>query len=89
LEVHVHQDHLELWYDHRCRERIPRLYGKNKELIDFRHVIDALIRKPGAFANYKYREHLYPTTRFRMAYDRLSAEASPKQAIKGYLQVLK
>ena len=69
MDVLIHQDHLELWYRNECLERLPRLFGQGKERIDFRHVIDSLVRKPGAFANYKYVNHLYPTTRFRMAYD--------------------
>lgn len=39
---------------------MPRVIGKNKEFIDFRHVIDSLARKAGAFAGYRYREHMYP-----------------------------
>jgi hypothetical protein len=91
MEVRVHQDHLELWYRNECRERIPRLFGSGKEVIDFRHVIDSLIRKPGAFVNYKYVHHLYPTTRFRMAYDQLMrargrsgrGEAVPEDSASG------
>ena len=71
LEVRIHQDHLELCYRNECVERMPRQFGHHKEHIDFRHVIDSLIRKPGAFVNYKYVNHMYPTTRFRMAYDQL------------------
>jgi hypothetical protein len=29
------------------------------------------VRKPGAFENYRYREELFPTSRFRMAWDEL------------------
>lgn len=73
-EVRIHQDNVELWYRGDRVEVMPRLYGKDKELIDFRHVIDSLIRKPGAFENYQYQDHLYPTTRFRMAYDMLQKQ---------------
>jgi transposase len=69
LEIRIHQDHLELWYRGECVEQLPRQFGYGKEAIDFRHVIDSLVRKPGAFINYKYANHMYPTTRFRMAYD--------------------
>ena len=37
----------------------------------YRYTIDWLARKPGAFANYRYRDHLFPSSRFRMAYDPL------------------
>jgi hypothetical protein len=88
MDVLIHQDHLELWYRNECLERLPRLFGQGKERIDFRHVIDSLVRKPGAFANYKYINHLYPTTRFRMAYDQLLAGTSEKAAVKQYLKIL-
>jgi hypothetical protein len=88
MDVLIYQDHLELWYRNECLERLPRLFGQGKERIDFRHVIDSLVRKPGAFVNYKYVNHLYPTTRFRMAYDQLLAGTSEKAAVKQYLKIL-
>jgi len=88
MEVRVHQDHLELWYGDSCQERMPRQFGRDKETIDFRHVIDSLIRKPGAFLNYKYVHHMYPTTRFRMAYDQLSQRTTEASAVKQYLKLL-
>ncbi len=43
-----------------------RLRGQRKHIIHYRHVIDWLVRKPGAFENYQYRDDLFPTSRFRM-----------------------
>ena len=88
LEVRIHQDHLELWYQNDCLERMPRQFGRDKEAIDFRHVIDSLVRKPGAFINYKYVNHMYPTTRFRMAYDQLLKTTTEASAVKQYLKLL-
>ena len=88
LEVRIHQDTVELWYQGERMEVMPRLSGRGKELIDFRHVIDSLIRKPGAFANYRYRSHLYPTTRFRLAYDTLVKNTTELSAVKQYLKIL-
>ena len=88
LEVHIHQDTVELWYRSERMEVMPRLSGRGKELIDFRHVIDSLIRKPGAFANYRYQSHLYPTTRFRLTYDTLRKNTTELSAVKQYLKIL-
>jgi len=88
LEIRIHQDELELWYRNECVERMPRQFGSGKENIDFRHVIDSLIRKPGAFVNYKYVNHMYPTTRFRMAYDGLLKSTTEAAAVKQYLKLL-
>ena len=65
-----------------------RLSGRGKELINFRHEIDSLIRKPGAFANYRFQSHLYPTTRFRLAYDTLQKNTTELSATKQYLKIL-
>ena len=88
VEVRIQQDHLELWYRNECLERMPRVFGNGKEAIDFRHVIDSLVRKPGAFLNYKYVNHMYPTTRFRMAYDQLVKSEGEKSGVKQYLKIL-
>lgn len=65
----------------------PRLLGKHQHRIDYHHLIWSLVRKPGAFAAYRYREEMFPTTLFRLAYDRLSQEL-PKRADGEYLRVL-
>jgi hypothetical protein len=78
---------LEVWYAQRRVERLPRLRGKGHHHIQYRHVIDWLVRKPGAFAHYRYRSDLFPTTRFRMAYDAL-VEQSRARADKEYLRIL-
>ncbi len=88
MDIRIHQDHLELWYRNDCVEQLPRQFGYGKEAIDFRHVIDSLIRKPGAFINYKYANHMYPTTRFRMAYDQLFQNTTEASAVKQYLKLL-
>jgi hypothetical protein len=67
--------------------RIPRLRGENGHKINYWHIIDGLVRKPGAFEHYRYREDLFPTTRFRMAYDVLK-ETTPLRAAKEYLEIL-
>jgi hypothetical protein len=67
---------------------MPRLRGRGKHRVDYRHIIDWLVRKPGAFENYRYREELFPTSRFRMAWDALR-EVAPLRANKRYLELLK
>ena len=52
---------MEVWYGGQKVEQLPRLHGRTNYRVDYRHIIDWLVRKPGAFANYRYREHLFPT----------------------------
>jgi len=87
VEVRLYAEHLEVWYAQRQVEKIPRLLGASKHRIQYRHIIDWLVRKPGAFENYRYREDLFPTHRFRMAYDELK-RTSPCRAAKEYLGIL-
>lgn len=87
VTVRVFAEHLELWYAQRCTERLPRLHGKNKHRINYRHVIESLVRKPGAFENYQWRDDLFPSVRFRMAYDELR-ERRPAGANREYLTIL-
>jgi transposase len=88
LQIRIQQDDVELWYAGRHVETMPRLFGKGKESIDYRHIIDSLIRKPGAFRNYRYMQHLFPTIRFRMAWDQLDVRLSERAAVKEYLRLL-
>ncbi|MCP4701282.1 MAG: hypothetical protein GY862_31170, partial [Gammaproteobacteria bacterium] len=87
VEVRLHAEYIELWHGQKRIETMPRLRGEKKHHIQYRHVIDWLVRKPGAFENYRYREALYPASRFRMAYDRLQKH-HPKPD-KAYLRILK
>jgi hypothetical protein len=88
VQVRLFAEYLEIWYAQRCIERIPRLYGKKKHHVQYHHIIDWLVRKPGAFANYCYQSDLFPTHRFRMVYDLLKS-GSPVKADSEYLKILK
>ncbi|MCA9794457.1 MAG: IS21 family transposase [Candidatus Eremiobacteraeota bacterium] len=68
--VKLYPNHLEVLFNGRVVAEMPRLRGV-RHRIDYRHVIHSLVRKPGAFARYRYREDLFPTLRFRQAYDAL------------------
>jgi len=87
IEVLLHAEKIDLWYAQSHIESIPRIQGDNKFSIQYRHIIDWLIRKPGAFENYRYREELFPTSRFRFAYDSLKKD-NPLHAVKEYLKIL-
>jgi hypothetical protein len=87
VDVWIHAEHLEVWYAQKKIETLPRLRGRGKHRVSYRHVIDRLVRKPGAFENYRYREELFPTSRFRLAYDELRAKR-PASATKEYLRLL-
>jgi hypothetical protein len=79
--------------------RIEVYYAGNLELacdrlrngaarIDYRHVIWSLVRKPGAFARYVYRDEMFPTVTFRRAYDAICATRAGIKADVEYLRIL-
>jgi|MTBAKSStandDraft_2_1061841.scaffolds.fasta_scaffold28837_1 transposase len=89
VTVRLYAEHLEVWHGQSHIENIPRLRGSGNHRIQYRHIIDWLVRKPGAFENYRYRSDLFPTSRFRMAYDELKKCHTLAKAGKEYLLILK
>jgi transposase len=71
VELRLHAESIEVWHAEEQVAIIERQRGRGNVAIDYRHVIWSLVRKPGAFARYKYREALFPTLTFRRAYDAL------------------
>lgn len=88
LKARIYADHIEVWYAQRRIEVLPRLRGENGHYINYRHIIDWLVRKPGAFENYLYKDDLFPTSQFRMVYDLLCSQHGSKQGNKHYLKIL-
>jgi len=88
VDARVLPDTVEIWYADRKLEELQRLRGRRKHRVDYRHIIDWLVRKPGAFEHYRYREDLFPTSWFRLAYDALREEHGPKRGSKEYLHIL-
>ena len=89
VEVRLHSEHLAVSYGGQKVEQMPRLRGENGHLIQYRHIIEWLVRKPGAFENYRYRDSLFPTHRFRMSYDQLrEVSVTERIAAKTYLAIL-
>ena len=88
LQVQLFADHLDLYYAQKRVDTLPRLRGKNRHLINYRHVIDQLQRKPGAFENYRYSEEMFPGSCFRAAYDDLKERHTQQVAAREYLKIL-
>ena len=88
VDVVIAADFIEVWYAGAEVQRMPRLVGNGKHAINYRHVIDSLVRKPGAFENYQYREDMFPTSHFRIAYDGLCRDYGPRKGVREYLKIL-
>jgi transposase len=87
LRVRLHADIVELDYKGERVATMERLVGRDAHRIDYRHIIHALVRKPGAFRRYVFREALFPSLEFRHSYDALLAGGSD-QADLDYVRIL-
>lgn len=73
VEIRQHPEVVEVRFRNKTVEVMERLRGDSGHRIDYRHIIWSLVRKPGAFARYRYREDLFPTLTFRRTYDALQS----------------
>jgi hypothetical protein len=83
----VRAEVLELYLGATRLETLPRLRGQHQQQIHYRHLIDSLVRKPGAFAQYRYHDALFPSLLFRQVYDGLCRH-HPQRADQHYLRIL-
>ncbi|WP_460255572.1 hypothetical protein [Acidiphilium sp. MT5] len=70
------------------RGRADQTSGKHHHVIDYRHVIQALRRKPGALRNLIYRDQLFPHPAYARAYHALAERRSDKAACKIAVELL-
>lgn len=88
VTVHVQEWMLSVYYGGQLVEVIPRLIGQKSHQVNYRHLIDTLLRKPGGFRQYRYRDDLFPTLVFRRAWEQLNQWLSPRRADIAYLRIL-
>jgi hypothetical protein len=88
VRVHLYEHRLEVYYGDKLELGCDRGRGKTAVRIDYRHVIWSLVRKPGAFARYVYRDELFPTVTFRRAYDAIQAAQPGSKGDVEYLRIL-
>ena len=87
LKAYVYPEKIELYYGVKLVLKFPRNHNSKEPKINYRHIIKHLLRKPGAFKNYQYKECLFPRVEFRKAYD-LLVTACSNSASKKYLEIL-
>ena len=87
VQIRLYADWVEVYYKGHLVERMERVRGAGEANVNYRHVIGSLVRKPGAFARYRFREQLFPTMQFRLAYDALK-EWRGERADVEYVRIL-
>ena len=87
VQIRLYADWVKVYYKGHLVERMERVRGEGESNVNYRHVIGSLVRKPGAFARYRFREQLFPTMHFRLAYDALR-EWRGERADVEYVRIL-
>lgn len=87
LKAYIYPNEIILFYGAKKLQAMPRAKPDSFSGINYQHLIDSLIRKPAAFANYRYHEAMFPRLCFRKAYEVLR-ETMPANADKQYLKIL-
>lgn len=86
VRVRIFEDRIVVRYAGKDELDCDRLRGRNLRRIDYRHIIGSLVRKPGGFARYVYREEMFPSVAFRRAYDAIQ---TPHHGLEGDLEYLR
>src|ERR1022692_2660831 len=92
LMVRQYAQHIECWLGGQCvlrRERATRRDGRHHARdIDYRHLVAALQRKPGAFARWVLRDAAFPREIYRRTWERLAAGVPEREACKTMVGLL-
>lgn len=88
VTVYIYEWHLEIRYAQKLVQTVPRLHGQDGYQINYRHLIGTLLRKPGGFRNYLYRDAFFPSLVFRRTWERLNTWQAPRKADLTYLRIL-
>jgi hypothetical protein len=89
VSVRVYEWKIEVWFANQHVETLPKLTGVQRYHVNYRHVIDTFLRKPGGFRAYRYRQDLFPQTVFRQTWEKLNERFPPRKADLLYLRILK
>ena len=87
MQIRLYAGWVEVYYKGHLVERMERVRGEREADANYRHVIGSLVRKPGAFARYRFREQMFPTMTFRLAYDAFK-RGRGEQADVEYVRIL-
>jgi hypothetical protein len=92
LRVHLYDDRLDCFLGSTLMMTLRRGHqpsaDKGGHVVDYRHVIHALRKKPMALLNLVYRDQLFPRPAYRRAFEALCAEVGDGRACKVTVELL-
>lgn len=84
LQVHLYHDSLSCYLGGTLVAKLCRIYppARNQRArnIDYRHVIDSLVKKPMAFLNSQLRDDLLPNAQYRQIWQTLASRMTSRDA---------
>jgi hypothetical protein len=90
--VRQYAQHIECWLGNQCVLRRPRATHRDGQRhprdIDYRHLVAALKRKPGAFARWVLRDAVFPRPVYRQSWERLAAALPERDACRAMVGLL-
>ena len=88
VQVRRYEKQIEVFFKDVLQMTAPWIPRDQQHCVNYRHLIGWLVRKPGAFRNYRFKKDFFPNEDFRWAYDALSDTVSARTADREYLQIL-
>ena len=93
LKVHIYDDRLSCWLGTTQVLELPRRHRpprgtRRVHVVDYRHLVGSLIRKPQAFRRSVFRDELFPRPVFRRAWEVLDDRLEPRAACRVYVGLL-
>jgi hypothetical protein len=92
LMVRQYAQHVEGWLGGLCVVSLPRARPVEGQRvgrsIDYRHLVGALKRKPGAFARWVLRDAAFPRAVYRQTWERLISQRPEREACKTMVGLL-
>jgi hypothetical protein len=92
LRVRLYDDRLDVFIGGTQLMTLPRgrahADGKHGQVVNYRHVIHALRKKPMALLGLVYRDQLFPREAYRRTFDRLIERLPERQACKIMVELL-
>ena len=92
LKVRVYSDRLDCFLSGAMVLTLPRgscaPSGKRGRVIDYRHFVDTLKRKPQAFKGLAFRDDLFPRDAYRRMWEQLDLKLTQRQACQTIVALL-
>jgi len=82
LTVRMYMERVEAFVGGMKLLSVPRARPGQRRVIDYRHLLPALKRKPAAFARWRLRDEMFPRSEYRLTWERLTSELPERQACR-------